>query len=610
MSGDLTPTARLNMRLAAMAASDREADLVQQARRDEATENAAVRLIAVADQTFADPVGIIRARWSRQASGSFIFSRAVHDFSDYEAFIYKLTLILAGLGAIRRDLAEALAASAAYAGGKARIERDAPSLSGYAFPEDQKLIEKGDSNEVPRPLAELAPDISAMVQHARSSRSSTLKAWIVKHAGAAPGAAIPASSKLFTDQPGPYTLPLGLSPDGRTLHYQGESSLLTIARQGSGKTQCHILPTLASYRGPAIVLDIKGECYAQTAQWRNHKVGPVLRFSPTEPDLSSRYNPLDFVSEDAEELWESSRFMADLLMVIDSRGDPSWERHGKDLLTLIIAFVTEVHDREDRTMDKVLDFVSTIGLEEMMAAVGAADSPFPQAMRRVAARFSQMASRAPKQFEGVLGAVSQHLQVWEGPKLAKVTAASDWTPEVFRTERDTMRCPTLYLCVPMDALVSYAPVLRVIIGQHVRRLMRDHSRDHAPILFLLDELPKLGTMDPIREALEVGRSYGIRLWMIAQYPEQLLKAYPDVGEGMMESCDVRMYMNPTSHTAERLSKDFGMSESVFGKSRKPRLEATTILSPTHRNSIFVLATNEAPQILRKEFFHEKGFLEP
>ena len=135
--------------------------------------------------------------------------------------------------------------------------------------------------------------------------------------------------------------------------------------------------------------------------------------------------------------------------------------------------------------------------------------------------------------------------------------------------------------------------------------MQPAPRSAAPVLFLLDELPRLGRMEPIREALEVGRSYGIKLWMIAQYPDQILQAYPDVGEGMMESCDVRMYMSPSASTAEKIEKAFGTNRNIFTKKEAPQLSTQDIVGPKHRDSIFVLGANEQPLILRKRFFHDR-----
>lgn len=591
MNSKLTPSERLNARLAAMKQSSPPVS-------DPSIDDAAAKYIAMAEGSFSDPIEVIRAKWTRQRPDPFIFSRPVYEFSEYEAFVYKLMMVLAGLGRIGRDQAEILAATATYAAGKAIIKRSAPPLIGHSFPEYDQLQATGEGNYIPKDLSQHAAEINDLIQSCRNSPSEALRNWVARHVGTPNTAKAATDSPLFTSQAGPYTIPLGIQQNGQTLFYSGEASLLTIAPSGKGKTQCHVLPTLATYRGPAIVLDIKGECYQLTADWRRQNVGPVFKFNPADPVNSSRYNPLSFVDSSPDELWESSRFLADLLIVPTNKSDGTWETQGKDLLTLIIAFVVTAGEPQERTMATVLDLISTLGLSEMLDHVREEENGFPAAMRRVAARFAKMSSNAPKQFEGVLGGATLHLQVWEGPKVEKATAASDWQPEDFRHAP----YPTLYLCIPPNAVETYAPLLRVIIGQHVRKLMKDHSRSPAPILFLLDELPRLGRMEPIREALEVGRSYGIKLWMIAQYPEQLLQAYQGVGGGMMEACDVRMYMNPSDTTAELITRAFGHSKSIFDKSRKPTLEKTDVLGPAHRDSIFVLAPNELPQILQKRFF--------
>ncbi|NKX68282.1 type IV secretory system conjugative DNA transfer family protein (plasmid) [Labrenzia sp. 5N] len=590
MEKKLLPSERLQARLSAMGQPTPRAN-----------DDPSLQFIEMAEDTFADPMRVISASWTKQDPDPFLFSRPAHEFSEMEAFAFKLVMVLAGLGAIDRDNAEHIIATITYADGKANVRRVAPPMIGHQFPEYHQLSTFGHRNQIPPSFSGIAPEISRLAALARECPSPAVRAWVAKYVGSRPGEIH--ASALFSDQPDPLHLPLGLNAQGQLLYYRGEASLLTVAPPGKGKTQCHILPTLQHYRGPAIVLDIKGECFANTAEWRKQHVGPVLRFNPVEPGNSSRYNPIAFVDADPDELWESSRFLADLLVVVQSQSDATWESQGKELLTLIIAFVVSAGEPHERTMATVLDFVATIDLEDMLEHVKAPESGYPGAMRRTAARFSQMASNAPKQFEGVLGGASQHLQVWEGPKVEKVTTGTDWRPEDFRNAP----YPTLYLCIPPNAVETYSPLLRVIVGQHVRRLMQHHEKTSAPVLFLLDELPRLGKMEPIREALEVGRSYGIKLWMIAQYPEQLLQAYPGVGDGMMDSCDVRMYMNPSAATAEKIEKAFGKANNIFNKKETAHIAATEILGPNHRDSIFVLASGEQPLILKKKFFHRNSY---
>lgn len=556
------------------------------------------RFIEMAENAFREPTEIINAGWKIK-QGSYVFSRPAYQFSDYEKFVFQFTMLLAGIGSIDRPTAEHLIASVTYSEGKAEFK-------GHAFDDYDgaalyMLIKEGSEHFVPRKLATFSNLISEKIrEHQAPDEPPVLRAWLARYVP--PPARAELSSELFSETPGPLALPLGLNPaNGKTVHYIGEASLLTIAPSGKGKTQCHVLPTLNSYQGPAIVLDIKGECFEQTSAWRDANVGPVIRFNPVEPENSANYNPLAFVDDHPDELWESARFLAELLVVTRSQHDPTWESQGKDLLTLMIAYVVALNEPGARTMNLVLDLVATIGLDDMLGTVGNPESPFPSAMKRVAARFGQMSKAAPKQFEGVLSGASQHLQVWEGPKLERVTSRCDWQPEDFATAP----CPTLYLCIPPNAIETYAPVLRVIIGQHVRRLMRLDTKPAAPILFMLDELPRLGRMEPVREALEVGRSYGIRLWMFAQYAEQIAHAYTGVGDGMMENCDVRMYMNPPSAVADRIARAFGKADNVLDNSKRWVLEAADIMGPAHRESIFTLGANETPLVLKKNFFHAR-----
>lgn len=406
-----------------------------------------------------------------------------------------------------------------------------------------------------------------------------------------------AGGSVLTSNPGPYDLPLGRDEAGRMQYFSGETSLITIAPMGSGKTLCHAVPALNRYQGPAVVLDIKGDCHAKSHVWRKRNVGPIYVLNPTRPDISAKYNPLAMVSEDENQVWLDAKLLADLLINVGNSKDPVWETHGKELLTLILAVVTLTEPLETRNMGKVLDYAATIGLDEMLEQVSEEGAPFPRTMRRTATRFHQMSQKAPKQFEGVLGGITQHMGVWEGANVETISSRCDWLPE------DLWKAPypTIYLNIPPDAVTTYAPLIRVLLGQHVRRLMREEGRAKAPILFMIDEMPRLGHMEPLREALEVGRSYGIKLWMIAQFREQVLAAYPDVGSGMIAATGVRLYMNPRFEAAQQLAKEFGETEGLFDDRKKPVLDPVAMTGPAYRDKVFVMVAGEQGRVLDKAF---------
>ncbi|NRA86036.1 MAG: type IV secretory system conjugative DNA transfer family protein [Rhizobiales bacterium] len=420
------------------------------------------------------------------------------------------------------------------------------------------------------------------------------------------------ASKVFTRHNDGFALPIGRDTEGK-IFFNSEKSLLTIAPPGSGKTQCHVLPTLNSFKGAAIVLDIKGECYENSAEWRKEHVGKVFVFNPTDPSKSNKYNPLDMISQDPEIVWQDCQFMADMLVVPSNKNDTSWEMQGKEFLTLLLAYVTYLPESQ-RNMATVLDLVAGIGRDDLYDDIlqedEEGDTPqekmnYPKAMYRAAYKTKKLEETSDKQFQGVLSGAGQHLTVWESAPVEKITSSSDWKPIDFRSEEPI----TLYLCIPPSAIDTYAPMLRVIIAQHVKELMKvQPSRDSncPPILFMLDEMPSLGNMKPIQDALDKGRSYLIKLWLFAQYYGQIVDAYgKEVAHGMTEICGAKMYMNVGTDVAEKLSKALGTKENLMTGKTEPVLSPQELMSPEWRNDLIVFATSETSLRLSKSFFYDQ-----
>lgn len=408
----------------------------------------------------------------------------------------------------------------------------------------------------------------------------------------------------ISEQFSPYYRPDGLllgGVGGELVFYIGEKGVIDIAPSGSGKTQCHMLINLRKSPCSAIVLDIKGECYDETAEGREQEHGAVFKFSPEDPDNSHCYNPMSFISKDEKEVWEQSRFLAEMLSPLSNAANPSWELDGQSFLTLAIAYV--VLTKDNPVIADVLDVVSGAEIEDMFDDILDNKDKYPRAMFRTATSHNNTYEKSEKQWQGVQKAANQHLRVWEGSKMEQVTRKTDWTPKDFRDVGTT-----LYLCVPPNAIETYAPALRVIIGQHVRSLMADgqmaaFKKSGLPIIFYLDELPRLGNMEPIREALEVGRSYGIKLWMIAQYTGQLEKAYPGLAEGMIENCGVQIYMNVGDSDAQKISKRLGKQESVLDGKEHPMVEPHDLTGPEYKEKMVVFVSGEKPALLDKIYDH-------
>ena len=394
-------------------------------------------------------------------------------------------------------------------------------------------------------------------------------------------------------------LVLGIAEDtGKLVTYSGEGSVITVAPPGSGKTQCHVFPTLLTWKGPAVVLDVKGEIYAGTSKWRSENVGPVYKFAPLDPATSSSYNPLSAVRSDPDYLWEDSRFLADMMLVPTTGGkDPFWENRARDVLTAAIARACLTDDPAKRSLGNVLDIFHGVGWDPFVRELQARVD-----IRSMTRAGSSLGEMERKTRDGVLQTGLSSLSAWDGDRIERATRKSDWSPLDLRSGKN----PTIYICLKPNEVESYISVLRVFIAQHIRMLTSVlPPQGAAPILFVLDELPRLRQMPPVEEALEIGRQYGIKLWMFTQSLGQLENAYPNA-EGMVGSCALRMYMNPSLHdgTAQKISDEIGFQEGVLDSTRQKIVEPPALAGPDYKDFVIVMASGFKPFRLHKSFAYQ------
>lgn len=398
-------------------------------------------------------------------------------------------------------------------------------------------------------------------------------------------------------------LGLDIKMPGKTWCYDGEGSLITVAPTRSGKTEGQVYPNVLNWKGPMVILDIKGEIYAKTSKWRKQNVGPVYRFSPLDANRTDCYNPLTAVRSDPLHLWSDAGMLADL-MIVPSEGaggnSKFFEDSARDLVQAAIAYVCVEADPAKRPMSKLLDIIHGVDWADFVSYLQArVDMPTLARAGKALAQPLPLETRAT-----ILRTAQGMLSAWMGDLVERATSKSDWQPGDFRSGSN----PTLYICINFGDMESMRSVLRTIIGQHINLLTNGTPPARTeppapPILFLLDEMPQLKNMPPIANALVVGAGYGVKLWMFVQDVGQLKKEYPNA-EGTMGNCAVRMYMNPdlADGTAQKLSDDIGFRESIVDGSRVKIVEPNVLAGEKFKDKVIVWARGMArPASLQKNF---------
>ena len=413
--------------------------------------------------------------------------------------------------------------------------------------------------------------------------------------------------------------------DGRPTYWHDERSLITIGPSGCGKTRGHVFPNLARWPGSAFVLDIKGECFAETAHVRERKFGPVFRFDPWDPKNSAKYNPLASVRTQKFDIWEDSRLVAESLVPESAETE---NRHfvdrARNLVTLCVAYTCfeAKENNQIPTLLQAIEYAASFGttdehgnpevdslpLEDLGIPKDdrPADYPdFPPEFKVAANQFQRSFSKQGemnKELQSVASTADGALNKVLGGRIQHVLSGSDWTPQDLRTPGTTV-----YICVPVDEVRKLAPVLRLIIGQHVSALMgrenETRSGQRPPeILFFLDEIAQLGRMDPVLTALEVGRSSGLRLWLLVQSMAQLRnpRAYGNEGaETILSNCALKMFMNPDPVSAIELSNWIGQNDDAFTGQSKPKVKPQELFGDAWADRVLAFASGENTHRFRK-----------
>lgn len=348
---------------------------------------------------------------------------------------------------------------------------------------------------------------------------------------------------------------LGSGRSDRSVHWDGDGHLMTVAPTRSGKARTTIIPNLLRYKGSAVVLDPKGELYEATSKWRAANVGPVYRLAPFDrgdnPATASwprhRFDPLADAHDDAD--------MLGLAQLMFPRDPKSPEFFGNDAVTFMQGIMAFVRERETtpqtRNLATVVDtaFWSTRDLLDM-----ARDMLVPSGITAAVDAGRTLLDKDPqKGLPNLLDSLRTKLRMcWRDSQLTASMQGHDFS---FADLKD--QPSTVYLDIPFEKMETFAPWLRVVIKSALDAMTINRRVPEIPVLFVLDEFLQLESFPEAIRAMRTLAGGGVRLWFFLQDVAGLEKYYPDDWKAFF-TCAVRQYFGTNDHfTAELLSRMIG-----------------------------------------------------
>ena len=385
------------------------------------------------------------------------------------------------------------------------------------------------------------------------------------------GSARFASRKELKKLQGEDGLLIGRNPGtGRLLRYDGPAHLITLAPTRAGKGVGTVIPNLLAAERSVLVIDPKGE-NARIAGEARRRFGTVHVLDPFEVSgmPSAAYNPLDRLTPDSLDLGEDAATLTEAL-VMDPPGQVSeahWNEEAKAILGGLIMFCVCHEDRDRRCLATVREYLTLPpeklrALLELMQDSDAAGGLIARAANR-------FLGKADREAASVLSNAQRHTHFLDSPRIAKVTARSDFHFSDLRH-----RITSVFLVLPPNRMDAYSRWLRLLVSQALQDIARDaevsvgaqgtSQRLKAPALFLLDEFAALGRLEAVERAMGLMAGYGLQLWPILQDMSQLRDLYGERAGTFIANAGVQQVFGVNDfETAKWLSQMIGQETTGF-----------------------------------------------
>lgn len=374
--------------------------------------------------------------------------------------------------------------------------------------------------------------------------------------------------------------------------------VLLVAPTGSGKGVGFVIPNLLTFKGSAVILDVKGENYEKTARARVEMGQTVYRFSPRDFDAPSfRYNPLSRIAKftnPAQRMAELER-VATLFLQTEDSAAAGFLPNSREVF---VACGILAYEQGNLTLGRIHKLAFGGGNEP-----AARFAVFAKEVKDRSAKllFEKLAGTTERTLSSYLSVLSSAgLGTWANPHTCAVTDHSDFDFTTFRS-----RPQTVYLTTPFNEIPAIAPLIRLFFSDLIAALQHhepDPKKEPFPVLILMDEFQRIGRVPIVAESISLLRSYGGNLAIVTQSIPDLDVVYGDqVRKTIQAGAGIKLYLTPSDpDTIGEMSEAVGMTtKRVVSKSRSVK-EGAFSTNVTERTEDHPLLTRDQARRLPED----------
>ncbi|MBB3659921.1 type IV secretory pathway TraG/TraD family ATPase VirD4 [Rhizobium sp. BK650] len=332
---------------------------------------------------------------------------------------------------------------------------------------------------------------------------------------------------------------LGLK-QGLLLRNDGDQHVMVIGSPGQGKSRGFVIPTMMSFKGSQMVLDMSGELFEETSGYLKDQGYEIFLLAPGSK-FTDGYNPLDMISADPNQRITDLQKLTQMLLPERLRSDSSdfWEESARILLTAMLGFVLECPDTR-KSLSELYRILNSMS-DERKAIIQLLENYEAVLSDQTRMQLTKFAGRHEKLGEGIAAEIVAKLNFLQNPLVEALTS-------ITTIPIDTIRKRKLVIFIQADwnAMQIYERLISMFIQQMADKLVQMgplRNGEHE-VLMMLDEFGNGGRIDTVLTLAPLIRKNGVRFVFILQDGAQLERLYQRSGQKiLMGASTIKLFMN-------------------------------------------------------------------
>jgi type IV secretion system protein VirD4 len=343
------------------------------------------------------------------------------------------------------------------------------------------------------------------------------------------------SGIVFVPRPVPDGILLGKwgrGPFARYACLPGQQHVAVYAPTEEGKGVSFVVPNAMNWGGALVAFSVKRDLVRWTAAERARKGDAVFVLDFGDPEgRTHRWNPLGLVRRGTSDATDDLQKAMFALVPETRANNPYWDNAGRRVATALAVIQSE-------TPGASLTVAAVAGLARrgdcvahlrtLVADARREGRPYPRAAVETALGWTDGLEKGSEEARGVRQTILTALSLWEVPRIAAATAASDFDVRDLRSRR-----MSVYLCAQPSDLRRMRPIYAIFFQQLIDAMAREEfgeRREHRHrVLALLDEFWALGEHKVLADATAFIRSSGLRMAIVVQSKDQTRLAFGEDG---------------------------------------------------------------------------------